>query len=395
MNGKGSKRSWLIVKNDEPKLKRWYAEAPLSKILFDDRIKTFRAAESYDEAELRELKASLNPVGGVSLLNPPHAVLDEEADALRVLAGSRRVAALKALTAPDKDGNRVLAEDAQIPIYVYYESDRQQALRLAMTDNAFRRDFDDVEKLRAIEEMDRVGVQLDEIASSIGTSKDTVKRYLAIARHNALRESLDDGILPYSRLAQIGALLEKSPDLSAPVAETLTDWRRQAEQDREDYLQKCEQAGKRPESTKRRLSGWLPPELFAGWLADLAKGQKPTGRLVQKKVRVEISEKAAEVDGVRIDLRNASVAELADAAIAYRHAAEQLEQAIGKVRSGAVSKIDFRQSAFYRQRFQQLTGEALPEELPPEDDPEEAIPAGSEGGDEGDSEVGSEDQAQP
>ena len=68
------------------------------------------------------------------------------------------------------DGNRVLDEDVLVPVYVYYAADRQQALRLAMTDNSFRRDFDDVEKLRAIQEMDRVGVQLDEIASSIGTS---------------------------------------------------------------------------------------------------------------------------------------------------------------------------------------------------------------------------------
>lgn len=368
--------SWFMVHNEEAELQRCYGTAPLSKILFDGRIKQFRDSDSYSDAELRELKSSLNPIGGVNLLNPPHTLLDSEADALRVLAGNRRIAALKALTTPDKDGDRVLDEDAEIYVYLYYSADRQQALRLAMTDNSFRRDFNDAEKLRAIQEMDRVGVQVSEIASSMGTSEDTIKRYLAIGRHETLNQFLEDGILPYSKLAQLGAFADRDPELRGYVAETLQSWRQQAERNRDEYFNKCQLTGRKPDSSKRRLAGWLPPALFQGWVDDLSAGQKPTGRIKQRKIRVEVTDKALQVEGIRVDLRDVSVEELADAAIAYEHASQAIARTIEKVRSGSTSGEDFRDSNLYRQRYEQLTGQTPPVELPSgEADEEEVLDA--------------------
>lgn len=212
----------------EPDQGRWYGHMPLSAINFDEGIKNYRGKKTYSLAQLENLRKSLTVKGKLNLLNPLHTVVDEKAGVLRTIGGNRRLASLKALTEKDNNGQSTLSVDALIPVYVYETSDRCEALRRAMTDNAFRRDFSDFERLTAIEDMDRASMSATDIAGSMNISDDTVSRFMAIARHATLKEFLQKGTLPYSKLAQLGKCIEKGDKVSGWITDLLTAWRKKA-----------------------------------------------------------------------------------------------------------------------------------------------------------------------
>lgn len=341
----------------EPDQERYYGHMRLGMIKYDETIKNYRIAKAYKPAQLENLKKSLVVRNKLNLLNPLHTIMDATAGVLRTIGGNRRLASLKALTEKDNSGKSTLTEDTLVPVYIYDTDKRCDALRRAMMDNAFRRDFNDYERLTAIEDMDHTSMSSTEIATSMNVSPDTIARFLDIARHSTLRAFLKENILPYSKLAQLGKCIEKGDDVSNWITEILIDWKKKAEKEKDEYVIACKRNGKKALGAKLKLQSYLKASTWNCWIEALSNGEKPNERdAKEKKINFAFTGNTLVIEGVKRDLTNASIDQLTDDMLALKHATKVLEATLARVKAGETKASDFRESKEYLEEYEKLTG---------------------------------------
>jgi len=345
--------AWLnatepVQQGETPKV---HGFAQLSALLMDENISGYRDGEAYKDKELESLRKSIQRAGFQSDLK---VYLDPEDDQVgRVLGGNRRFSALKKMAE-----NGEIEKDFEVPVWVYLTTERKRLVTQAAIDNSNRVDFDDGARLRAYVDADDAGLTPEEIGAMYGTSKDTVQRYLDIDKHETLRKFLDNGDLPYSKLAQIAKILRsstKADDLAKIITTTLTEWKKRAKDRKSDWETREKKKGNTPSGNKTKLAGWLPNKTFKSWLEAFKKNETPSGDEIPQFVKVEVDDSKIRIGGMNVNLREGKpdLKELADAVAMYRHAADAIAQCVKKLRDKD-APIDHRDSESYRKTFEEL-----------------------------------------
>ncbi|MDQ6695932.1 MAG: ParB/RepB/Spo0J family partition protein, partial [Actinomycetota bacterium] len=173
---------------------------PLAVVRVSERNVRKNLAAGTEDGDVAELAASIE---GQGLLNPP--LLRETGDGhFEVIAGQRRVLACRRLGW------------VEVPSLVR-QLDDGEALAASLSENVQRADMDPLDKARAIEVLEGLLGSLGAVATRLGLSLPTVRRYHSlVSLAPELQQRIGTGGGP-ARVGFLSRLADRFPD---PVAQT-------------------------------------------------------------------------------------------------------------------------------------------------------------------------------
>lgn len=173
---------------------------PLVMIRVSDRNVRKNLAAGTEDGDVAELAASIERQG---LLNPP--LLRETGDGhFEVIAGQRRVLACRRLGWID------------VPALVR-QLDDGEALAASLSENVQRADMDPLDKARAIKALEAMLGSLGAVATRLGLSLPTVRRYASLL---CLAPELQQRIGTGGGPAQVGFLFRLAARFPDPAVQT-------------------------------------------------------------------------------------------------------------------------------------------------------------------------------
>jgi len=170
--------------------------------------------QSVDEtsAEFQDLVGSIRQQG---LIQPISLwQLDEDQERYLVIAGERRWRAFRRLAEEDP------ADYSRIPATVTVldgEQPEARALMMGLIENVVREDLKDGERADALARLkDSTGWTYEQIAQRMGMGVSRVVALASIARHEVVREAVDDGRLTQKQAILIGQGV-REPEVAAEL----------------------------------------------------------------------------------------------------------------------------------------------------------------------------------
>ena len=240
-----------------------FREIPISTIRFSDKLALREGSEYTDDSKLDALLKSILNSG----LIQPIVVRELDDSTYELICGHRRAHAM--LKQARKDGNdpKVMAK------VVSSDLTEKELLGIAVEENSMRKDFSTDEMLKVVNLMDKVGYDIEIIASKTGLSKKSIERMVRVGRDKFFHGLVKAGTLKYT---QANALISGTPDDKSEVLKsTIRRWKAATDKKIEAARERMINSNRTPSGPSLLHSTYLPSWLIESWMVAIEEGREP------------------------------------------------------------------------------------------------------------------------